>query len=238
MSVEVWIALAAVAAVIVGVAAFVAARHEQSRNKLQVTQMTAALADVASAPLLPMDSDTTAAPSRRRGSTESLAPSELDPRSEQQLLAGVAARVAARFKVQQIHYERALQQSTTYFYSSLVVGFIGFVLLAAGVGVAFAGMTSAGTVTALGGVVANAAGAMVFNQANRAKQDAQANLVAIARSTEADQATLLAFLCMSRICDQAVRDTTNAALARKLIGAEPSEDPHPLHRPFGTDRSV
>ncbi|HYZ68976.1 MAG TPA: hypothetical protein VE666_14445 [Mycobacterium sp.] len=221
MSVSAWIALAALAAaVIAGVVALVAARHEQSRNELQVTQMTAALSEIASALLPSMAGDSSAVPSRRRGSTESWAPPELDSRSEQQLLAGVAARVAARFKVQQIHYERALQQSTAYFYSSLVVGFIGFALLAAGLALALAGITSTGTVTALGGVIANVASAMVFVQANRAKQDAQANLVAVARSTEIDQANLLAFLCMSRICDQSVRDATNAALARKLIGAE------------------
>jgi hypothetical protein len=221
MGVGISIAIAVlVVAVIAGVVAFVAARREQSRNEIQVARIATVLEEATSAPVPPAEGDTSAAPSRRRGSTESPALSGIDSRSEQQLLAGVAARVTARFKVQQIHYERALQQSTTYFYSSLVVGFIGFALLAAGVALALAGMTSAGTVTGLGGVIANAAGAMVFNQANRAKQDAQANLVAVARSTEIDQANLLAFLCTSRIYDQSVRDTTNAALARKLIGAE------------------
>jgi TRADD-N domain-containing protein len=219
MGVSVAIAIAALAIVaIAGVVAVVAARREQSRNEIQVTRMAEVLSEAAAAPVPPVEADPAAAPSRRRGSAES--PSGFDSRTEQQLLDGVAARVAARFKVQQMHYERALQQSTTYFYSSLVVGFIGFALLAAGVALALTGMASAGTVTALGGVVANAAGAMVFNQANRAKQDAQANLVAVARSTEIDEANLLAFVCTGRIADQAVRDTTNAALARKLIGAD------------------
>lgn len=221
MGASVLIAVAALTvAAVAGIVALVAARHERSGNEIQVAQIAEVLSEAATALVPPVEGDPTAAPSRRRGSAETQGPSGFDPRSEQQLLAGVTARVAARFKVQQIHYERALQQSTTYFYSSLVVGFIGFALLAAGVALALAGMTSAGTVTALGGVVANAASAMVFTQANRAKQDAQSNLVAIARSTEHDEANLLAFLCMSRIYDQAVRDTTNAALARKLIGAD------------------
>jgi hypothetical protein len=87
------------------------------------------------------------------------------------------------------------------------------------VGIAMAELLGVGAVTALGGVLAEAAAAMVFNQANRAKSDAQANLAAIARAAERDENNLMAYIYASRIQDVSMRDATNAALAREMAGS-------------------
>jgi len=142
-----------------------------------------------------------------------------DDAPDQSLMRGVAERTAARFEIQQTHYANALRQSTTYFYFSLGVGLVGFALLAVGVGIAMADRLEVGTVTAIGGVLAEAAAALVFNQANRAKSDAQANLAAIARAAERDENNLMAYIYASRIQDLAMRDATHAALAREMAGA-------------------
>ena len=157
------------------------------------------------------------APTRRGGSTvEGWA---TDDAPDQSLMRGVAERTAARFEIQQTHYANALRQSTTYFYFSLGVGLVGFALLAVGVGIAMADRLEVGTVTAFGGVLAEAAAALVFNQANRAKSDAQANLAAIALAAERDENNLMAYIYASRIQDLAMRDATHAALAREMAGA-------------------
>ncbi|MEE6178706.1 TRADD-N-associated membrane domain-containing protein [Mycobacterium sp. 050134] len=223
------VAVAVIAAVAVALAvgaAVLAGRRERLRNRIQVQRVADALSEAATA-LQSADTlnSPTQTPSRRRGGGDSQlqTPSEsvLPAHNEQRrLTAGVDARVEARFKLQQLHYERALDQSTTYFYVSMVVGVVGLGLVAVGAALALTNRASAGTVTALAGVIGNATAAMIFSQASRAKRDSQTNLAGIARSTEIDEKYLLAFLCASRIEDQAVRDSANAALARALIGAD------------------
>jgi hypothetical protein len=195
-------------AVILG-AVSLAARREQRRNDDQIAAVRGVIGRVS-----PIDMSANAGqqiPTRREWGT--------DVTQDESLLRGIADRTAARFEIQQTHYANALRQSTTYFYFSLGVGLVGFALLATGVGIAMADRLDVGTVTALGGVLAEAAAALVFNQANRAKSDAQANLAAIALAAERDENNLMAYIYASRIQDLAMRDATHAALAREMAGA-------------------
>jgi hypothetical protein len=217
------VGIVGVLAVIVGVVvAVVASRREQARNRTQVAAVAEAVAGAT--PAFAPSSDDAQPSTRRRtpstGPNDVATPSWRSDDTEDRLLEGVSARVATRFKVLQIHYQRALEQSTTYFYASLIAGLVGFALLLAGAVLALADMTPTGTVTGLGGAIATAAAALIFGQANCAKADAQSNLAAIALSIEEDQKYLLALLCVARIEDATVRDATNAALARELIGAD------------------
>ena len=201
-------------AVILG-AVFLAAQREQRRNEDQIAAVRGVIGRV-----LPVDMSVNgdqATPTRRGGPTDKEWGADDTP--DQRLMQGVADRTAARFEIQQTHYANALRQSTTYFYFSLGVGLVGFALLATGVGIAMADRLEVGTVTALGGVLAEAAAALVFNQANRAKSDAQANLAAIALAAERDENNLMAYIYASRIQDAATRDATHAALAREMAGA-------------------
>jgi hypothetical protein len=201
-------------AVILG-AVFLAARREQRRNDDQIAAVRGVIGRV-----LPVDISVNgdqATSTRRGGPTDKEWGTDETP--DQRLMQGVADRTAARFEIQQTHYANALRQSTTYFYFSLGVGLVGFALLATGVGIAMADRIEVGTVTALGGVLAEAAAALVFNQANRAKSDAQANLAAIALAAERDENNLMAYIYASRIQDAATRDATHAALAREMAGA-------------------
>jgi len=201
-------------AVILGVV-FLAARREQRRNDDQIAAVRGVIGRV-----LPVDRSVNgdqATPTRRGGPTGQ--GWGADETADQRLMQGVADRTAARFEIQQTHYANALRQSTTYFYFSLGVGVVGFALLATGVGIAMADRLEVGTVTALGGVLAEAAAALVFSQANRAKSDAPANLAAIALAAERDENNLMAYIYASRIQDVATRDATHAALAREMAGA-------------------
>ena len=194
---------------------FLAARREQRRNDDQIAAVRGVIGRV-----LPVDRSVNgdqATPTRRGGPTDGEWGADETP--DQRLMHGVADRTAARFEIQQTHYANALRQSTTYFYFSLGVGVVGFALLATGVGIAMADRLEVGTVTALGGVLAEAAAALVFSQANRAKSDAQANLAAIALAAERDENNLMAYIYASRIQDVATRDATHAALAREMAGA-------------------
>jgi TRADD-N domain-containing protein len=196
-------------------AVIIAARREQRRNEDQIAQVRGVIGRVS-----PIDMSVNGdqhVPTRRGGST--VDGWTTDDAPDQSLMRGVAERTAARFEIQQTHYANALRQSTTYFYFSLGVGLVGFALLAVGVGIAMADRLEVGTVTAIGGVLAEAAAALVFNQANRAKSDAQANLAAIARAAERDENNLMAYIYASRIQDLAMRDATHAALAREMAGA-------------------
>src|SRR6185369_669341 len=198
--------LAGIAVILAAV--IIAARREQRRNEDQIARVS------------PIDMSVNGdqqVPARRGGST--VDGWTTDDAPDQSLMRGVAERTAARFEIQQTHYANALRQSTTYFYFSLGVGLVGFALLAVGVGIAMADRLEVGTVTAIGGVLAEAAAALVFNQANRAKSDAQANLAAIARAAERDENNLMAYIYASRIQDLAMRDATHAALAREMAGA-------------------
>jgi hypothetical protein len=197
---------------------FLAARREQRRNDDQIAAVRGVIGRV-----LPVDRSVNgdqATPTRRGGPTDTGWGADEPP--DQRLMQGVAERTAARFEIQQTHYANALRQSTTYFYFSLGVGVVGFALLATGVGIAMADRLEVGTVTALGGVLAEAAAALVFNQANRAKSDAQANLAAIALAAERDENNLMAYIYASRIQDVTTRDATHAALAREMAGAAES----------------
>ena len=205
--------LAGIAVVLAAV--IVAARREQRRNDDQIAQVRGVIGRVS-----PIDISVNAdqqIPTRRGGPTGEEWAADESP--DQRLMRGIAERTAARFEIQQTHYANALRQSTTYFYFSLGVGLVGFTLLTVGVGIAMADRLEVGTVTALGGVLAEAAAALVFNQANRAKSDAQANLAAIALAAERDENNLMAYIYASRIQDLAMRDATHAALAREMAGA-------------------
>lgn len=136
---------------------------------------------------------------------------------EKRLLDAVAGRAAARFQIQEAHYSNALRQSTTYFYASVMVGLVGFVLLMTGVGLAFSELIGVGTVTGIGGLLTDAAAALVFSQANRAKKDAQDNLFSIAQTAEKYENYIMAFVYASGIEDTSVRDATNALIARSLV---------------------
>jgi hypothetical protein len=204
-------------AVILATVVFVA-RREQQRNDHQIAQLRAVIGRVS--PIDVFDGGDQQTPTRRGGGTDEEWAADETP--DQSLMRGVAERTAARFEIQQTHYANALRQSTTYFYFSLGVGVVGFALLAAGVGIAMADLLGLGAVTALGGVLAEAAAAMVFSQANRAKSDAQANLAAIARAAERDENNLMAYIYAARIQDVSMRDATNAALAREMAGADHS----------------
>src|SRR6478609_9675489 len=178
---------------VISAAVIVAARREQRRNEDQIAQVRGVIGRVS-----PIDMSVNGdqqAPTRRGGST--VDGWTTDDAPDQSLMRGVAERTAARFEIQQTHYANALRQSTTYFYFSLGVGLVGF---------AMADRLEVGTVTAIGGVLAEAAAALVFNQANRAKSDAQANLAAIARAAERDENNLMAYIYASRIQDLAMRD--------------------------------
>jgi hypothetical protein len=183
-----------------------------------------------------VDSDQ-GAPTRRRGETGDewayRGQTEEAERADQRLLDGLAQRTSVRFEIQQAHYANALRQSTTYFYYSLGVGVAGFALLLAGVGLAFADLVQVGTVAALGGLLADAAAAMVFSQANRAKADAQTNLSSIAHAAEKDENSLMAYIYASRIEDCSMRDATNAALARMMAGSTDSIAVLPTDTPTG-----
>ena len=205
--------LAGIAVILAAV--IIAARREQRRNEDQIA--AGPRSDWAGFADRYVRQRRSTTPTRRGGSTgEGWA---TDETPDQSLMQGVAERTAARFEIQQTHYANALRQSTTYFYFSLGVGVVGFALLAAGVGIAMADRLEVGTVTAMGGVLAEAAAALVFNQANRAKSDAQANLAAIALAAERDENNLMAYIYASRIQDLAMRDATHAALAREMAGA-------------------
>lgn len=201
-------------AVILG-AVFLAARREQRRNDDQIAAVRGVIGRVS--PVNMSGNGDQPTPTRRGGPTDKGWGADETP--DQGLMQGVAERTAARFEIQQTHYANALRQSTTYFYFSLGVGLVGFALLATGVAIAMADRLEVGTVTALGGVLAEAAAALVFNQANRAKSDAQANLAAIALAAERDENNLMAYIYASRIQDAATRDATHAALAREMAGA-------------------
>ncbi len=203
-----------------------AARREQQRNDTQIAQVRGAIERVSPIDVFANGDQRT--PTRRGGATDeewgidsrrSPAEAATDETTDQSLMRGVAERTAARFEIQQTHYANALRQSTTYFYFSLAVGLVGFALLAVGVGFAMAHLLEVGAVTALGGVLAEAAAALVFNQANRAKSDAQANLAAIALAAERDENNLMAYIYASRIQEVSMRDATHAALARKMAGS-------------------
>jgi hypothetical protein len=142
---------------------------------------------------------------------------------DQRLLDALAERAHARFEIQSAHYANALRQSTTYFYWSLIVGIIGFALLVIGVALAITEHLAVGVVTGVGGILTDAAAALVFRQANPAKSDAQTNLSAIAGAAERDENNLMAYIYASRIQDTSVRDATNAALARQLIAGTAGE---------------
>ena len=202
--------LAGIAVILAAVT--VAARREQRRNEDQIAEVRGVIGRVS-----PVDmSVKQQTPTRRGGSRDDSWGADESP--EQSLMRGVAERTAARFEIQQTHYANALRQSTTYFYFSVAVGIVGFALLAVGVGLAIADRLEVGTVTAIGGVLAEAAAALVFNQANRAKSDAQANLAAIAVAAERDENNLMAYIYASQIQDLAIRDATHAALAREMAG--------------------
>jgi hypothetical protein len=203
--------------VMLGVVSF-AARREQRRNDDQIAAVRGVIGRVSPIDLSANGNQVT--PTRRGGPTDTEWGTDETP--DQGLMQGIAERTAARFEIQQTHYANALRQSTTYFYFSLGVGLVGFALLATGVGIAMADRLEVGTVTALGGVLAEAAAALVFNQANRAKSDAQANLAAIALAAERDENNLMAYIYASRIQDVATRDATHAALAREMAGAAES----------------
>ncbi|WP_425436315.1 TRADD-N-associated membrane domain-containing protein [Mycobacterium terramassiliense] len=154
---------------------------------------------------------------------------------DQRLLDAVAGRASTRFKIQEAHYANALRQSTTYFYVSLLVGLVGFALLMAGVALALADSVQVGTVTSLGGLLTDGAAALIFNQANRAKSDAQSNLKTIAHAAERDESNLMAFILASRIDDDGIRDATHADLARQLIIATSAPTPQvPQDGPSGS----
>jgi hypothetical protein len=202
--------LAGIAVILAAVT--VAARREQRRNEDQIAEVRGVIGRVS-----PVDmSVKQQTPTRRGGLRDDSWGADESP--EQSLMRGVAERTAARFEIQQTHYANALRQSTTYFYFSVGVGIVGFALLAVGVGLAIADRLEVGTVTAIGGVLAEAAAALVFNQANRAKSDAQANLAAIAAAAERDENNLMAYIYASQIQDLAIRDATHAALAREMAG--------------------
>ena len=195
-------------AVILG-AVSLAARGEQRRNDDQIAAVRGVIGRVSPIDMSANPGQQT--PTRREWGA--------DETQDEGLMRGIADRTAARFEIQQTHYANALRQSTTYFYFSVGVGLVGFALLATGVGIAISDRLQVGTVTALGGVLAEAAAALVFNQANRAKSDAQANLAAIALAAERDENNLMAYIYASRIQDLAMRDATHAALAREMAGA-------------------
>ena len=60
---------------------------------------------------------------------------------------------------------------------------MGFILLVTGVILALFGHVQIGTVTGAGGVLVEGAAGLIFNQANKAKSDAQSNLTSIALAT-------------------------------------------------------
>ncbi|MBB3753799.1 hypothetical protein FHT44_006321 [Mycolicibacterium sp. BK634] len=127
---------------------------------------------------------------------------------------GMGERTAARFELQKEHYANALRQSSLYFAYSLAASFSGFALLLTGVGLALANKVDVGVVTGVGGGISEAAAALVFSQANRAKSDAQANLAALIAATETDEKRQMAYLFAAQITDACTRDATFGELAR------------------------
>jgi hypothetical protein len=167
----------------------------------------------------------------RGGSSPALAP-------EERILTSMEKRSEARFQIQTEHYANALRQSTSYFYLSMFVGIIGFILLLVGVGLGLGGLVEIGTVTGAGGILVEGAAGLIFNQANKAKSDAQTNLAAIALAQERDENRQMALIYSSRIADPQLRDTTNVELARKSLEAvRPDRDP-PALPPGGTRPAV
>ncbi len=65
--------------------------------------------------------------------------------------------------------------------------------------------------------MAEGAAALIFNQSNRAKADAQSNLTAIAEAGERDQNRQMALMHASKVEDPELRDSTNADLARQYL---------------------
>jgi hypothetical protein len=198
------------AALLTGILARRATRRELDKNRAEVHQMTAA---------------------QQVGTMMGAVSTGVPPgavRPEQQLLEALEKRSEARFKIQSAHYSNALSQSTIYFFLSIAVGVVGFILIVTGVGLAMAKILEVATLTGLGGLLAEGAAALIFNQSNRAKSDAQANLAAIAQAAERDDNRKMALILASKVEDASLRDITNADLARlylSLLGTSGGSTP-------------
>lgn len=133
------------------------------------------------------------------------------------LLDAFERRSDERFAIQRAHYNNALRQSSIYFAFSVIVGGVGFALLITGAGLALAEVVEVGTLTALGGVLAEGAAALIFNQSGKAKADAQKNLTAIEDAEERDENRQMALIYAWQIEDPVLRDSTNAEMAQKYL---------------------
>ncbi|OBY30894.1 hypothetical protein ACT18_14945 [Mycolicibacter kumamotonensis] len=154
---------------------------------------------------------------------------------EERILASMERRSEARFQIQSEHWASALRQSTSYFYLSMFVGILGFILIVTGVGLAFGGLAQVGTVTGVAGLLTDGAAGLIFNQANKAKSDAQSNLAAIALAQERDENRQMALIYSSRITDPQLRDSTNVELARKSLDAVHPKQELPAPPPGSAD---
>lgn len=142
--------------------------------------------------------------------------------SLQRLVEALAKRSEERFKIQKEHYNNALRQSTIYFYLSIAVGTLGFILMVTGAALAMAKLVEVAVLTGIGALLAEAAAALIFTQSNRAKSDAQANLTAIGQAAERDENRQMVLIYSWQVKDPALRDSMNAELARQylaLLGA-------------------
>lgn len=136
---------------------------------------------------------------------------------EQRFVENLERRSETRFQIQSAHYSGALRQSTVYFYFSVGVGFLGFILIFTGAALAIAKFLEVGTLSGVAGLLAEAGSALIFNQSSKAKADAQANLTAIAQAAERDENRQMAYIYASKVEDAALRDSTNAELARQYL---------------------
>jgi hypothetical protein len=117
---------------------------------------------------------------------------------------------------------------------SVFGGFLGFGILAAGVGLALAGSVPVATVTAVGGILTGAAAVFLFKQADRAKSDAQENLKSISQAAERDESVLVASFYASQMEPGYDRNSAFGTLAKAYavrrasdFGATPRNSPSP-----------
>ena len=122
-------------------------------------------------------------------------------------------RAERRFELQMSHYGDAKRQYNAYFYASLIVGVLGFVVIMLGGIAVIAGVADYGALTAVGGLVIEAGAAFVFKQSSKAADQAQSNLREISATAEESDRREMAKAYAERIEDVPLRNEVFAKLA-------------------------
>lgn len=132
----------------------------------------------------------------------------------------VERRAQRRFDLQMAHYGDAKRQYNAYFYASLIIGVLGFVVIMLGGIAVVAGVASYGALTAAGGLVIEAGAAFVFAQSNRAADQAQSNLREISATAEESDRRETARAYAEKIENVELRNEVFARLALQSASGE------------------